>query len=339
MELDKILSYLKRTFPTMLIEERTDYFLMPTICHNHNHEMASNKLYLYKNENQENPLFHCYTECNETFNIYQLIQKIEHLEGRECDFKQAYKILNGNDFKGQQKKKEEDLIIKVPAFEHPLTLQLPEYNSSVMEIFDKVGFDHPWHLEGIDLEVLEKYNVRYSKSYEGVIIPHQDWRGRLIGVRIRTYNKEKEANFKYMPILINGIYHRHPLSSNFYGLFQNQRSIRKHKRVYLFEAEKSVLIAESLFKENLSLAVCGKNLSDWQKNMLIHYLQVEELIVCFDKEKDFTAEFGRQKQQFQSLSNFMKVGIMVDTDGVLRDKESPVDRTKEDFHSLKIWYL
>ena len=39
-------------------ENRSDYLLMPTVCHNANIEEASLKLYYYKNTH----IFYCYTE-------------------------------------------------------------------------------------------------------------------------------------------------------------------------------------------------------------------------------------------------------------------------------------
>jgi hypothetical protein len=40
-------------------DDRGDYLLMPTVCHNEDVESASWKLYYYKNTH----IFYCYTEC------------------------------------------------------------------------------------------------------------------------------------------------------------------------------------------------------------------------------------------------------------------------------------
>lgn len=339
MKIDLILDYLKKILPESEIKNKNDHYELPTICHNHSHSHASNKLYLYKNEEDDNPLFHCFTECNQTFNIFQLIQKREALENRKCSFKDAYKILYGKDYKKGDEIKQEYKKVDIPKFENPISIQLPDYSPGILDAFQKPDYKHPWHLEGIDLTVLEKFNILYSKSYEGVILPHLDWCGRLVGIRIRSYDPSKVDNFKYMPLLANGTYYRHPLSLNFYGLFENQKDIKKYKRAYIFEAEKSVLIAESIFSKNLSLAVCGKHLSQWHQNILIHYLKVEELIIGFDKEIDYLTDFNKLKEEFSHLTNYMKVGILVDVNNKFKAKESPLDRTKEDFHSMQIWYL
>lgn len=340
MDIELILAYLKKILPASEIQETSSCYIMPTICHNLDYREASNKLYLYKNLDKDNPLFHCYTQCNDTFNIYQLIQKREKLEGRECDFSAAYRILNGREYSRKPGERVKDLReIEVPKFQDPLLVSLPPYSRGILDVFPAPNYEHPWQLEGIDLTVLEKFNISYSKSYEGVIIPHLDWRGNLVGIRIRTYNPIKMVNAKYMPLSANGLYYRHPLSMNFYGLYENQKNIRRYKRAYIFEAEKSVLISESIFNNNLSLAICGKSLSKWHIDMLVHYLKVEEVIFGFDKEVDYLEEFNRQKAEFEPLKNYMKVGIMVDTKNVFKPKESPLDRTREDFHSMQIWYI
>lgn len=312
---------------------------MPTICHNSDYRQAGNKLYLYKNLDSETPLFHCYTECSETFNVYQLIQKRARLEGTTLTFREAYILLHGAQYITKQNESPANPVVAIPKFQNPLTIHLPKYETNILEIFGEASDCDPWHLEGVDLTVLQKFGVVYSKSYQGVVIPHLDWRGELIGIRMRTFDPIKEAKYKYMPLLLNNIYHRHPTSMNFYGLFQNQENIRKYKKVIIFEGEKSVLHYGSMVEDNISLAVCGKNISQWHINMLIYYLKVEEVIIGFDKETDFTADFGRVKEQTKLLSKFVKVGVLIDNKNIFLPKESPVDRTKKDFEQLSIWYV
>lgn len=340
--LDKILDYLKKEIPSNEIIEYANHYVLPTICHNANHNHASNKLYLYKNTDDaydNTPLFHCYTGCNATFNIYQLIQKREALKGNVIDYNDAYFMLNGH--KSQQVKKENAREITFATkFPNPIEVELPTYNESILSLFPKPKYGDPWHLEGVDLSELEWFDIRYSKSYEGVIIPHRDWRGNLVGIRIRTYDIDKVEKFKYMPLSINGLYCRHPLSLNFYGLYENQYTIMKYKKAIIFESEKSVLQYQSMFgKENIALAVCGRNITEWHMNMLVYYLGVREVIIAFDKEKDYLEDFVRIKEQLGFLELFTRVGVLVDENNSFSLKQSPVDRTKKDFEGLKIWYL
>ena len=52
----------------------SSYIISRTICHNPPGQ-GSFKLYYYDNTK----LFRCYTECNDAFDIFQLILKVKHL--------------------------------------------------------------------------------------------------------------------------------------------------------------------------------------------------------------------------------------------------------------------
>lgn len=341
MDIEPILTWLRKELPESEIIDKGSHIVLPTICHNENYVDASHKLYLYKNEDTDTPLFHCFTECGDTFNIYQLVQRYYKLRNKTISYNEAMKMIHGKEFKVVPYKKEIPLIYD-NKFKNPLSIVLPEYSKNSLEAFGLDWF-HPWALEGIDMDVLSKYNIKYTKSYEGVIIPHLDWRGRLIGIRIRNYNKEKEKLFKYIPLKMGEIHYRHPLSLNFFGIFQNQTHIKKRKRVYIFEAEKSVCQAETMFRENLSLAICGTNLSPWQIDMLVYFLGVEEVVIAFDKEyNNFTECFEyiqKIENKLQYLKLYAQVGILIDEKNIFPYKSSPSDLTKEDFHAMKIKWL
>ena len=65
--------------------------IFPTICHNEFSEEASMKLYYYF----DNHIFRCYTECDEVFNIFTLIDK-------------RFKLLGYNRVDSYDNKKEEN---------------------------------------------------------------------------------------------------------------------------------------------------------------------------------------------------------------------------------------
>lgn len=340
LDINKILEYLQKEIPLLDITEYDNHYSMATICHNESTSDSSKKLYLYKNEDST-PLFHCYTECAETFNVYTLIQKIYALKGTTLSFRDAYKIFHGRSFSN---KKQEDQVQAIEKrikgkFENPLDTKLAEYSEAALELFTFSNLEtHPWVLEGIDENIIVNYLTPFSKSYNGVIIPHFDWRGRLIGTRIRTFDPLKVKDFKYMPLQVQNIYYRHPLAMNLYGIYENQEQIQKYKTVYLFEGEKSVLQASHMFKHDLSLAVCGSKISDWQMRMMIYYLGVEKVFICFDKEYKTYSEMydyiEKIKKQTQFLQNFADVYIAIDDKNVFSFKQSPVDRTKNDFELM-----
>jgi len=346
MEVQLIVDFIRKRFPGIDIEDRGKYLIMPTICHNEHPEDASKKLYLYKNEDKEelSPLFKCYTECSEAFNVYQLIMKVEELRGNTILFRDAYRMLHGKNYKKDTLSPEREIFSPINAkFKDPLSIKLPEYSETCLELFS-CGYMDPWALEGIDLEILKRYKISYSKSFQGVMIPHMDWRGRFIGLRIRSYDEAKSDSYKYMPAFLSGIFYAHPLSLNLYGIYQNQKHIKKHKRCILFEAEKSVLQYEQIYdEENISLAICGKSISRWQIDMLIFFLGVDELIIGFDKEYTTIEErynyINDITNKLKYATSFMRVGVLIDEKNVFKLKESPVDRTVREFESMSIYYI
>ena len=54
---------------------REDYIVCRTICHGG----SSHKLYYYENTR----LFRCYTECSDTFDVFELVVKLNSTDGRE----------------------------------------------------------------------------------------------------------------------------------------------------------------------------------------------------------------------------------------------------------------
>lgn len=343
MDLDKIIEYVRTLLPEEAITETENYYLLPTICHNLDWKNASKKLYLYKNEDSV-PLFTCYTGCSDTFNIYTFIQRYYSLRDKELTYREAYKEFHGYEYKSSGKRKEEALEIKYDSkFVSPLDVVLPEYDNHILNLFH-IDHTDPWALEGIDLEVLKQFQVSYSKSYEGVMIPHFDWQGRFVGLRIRTSNKHREKFAKYMPVKIGNIFYRHPLSMNFYGLNQNKQAIMDSRVVIIAESEKSVLQWESMSGDlNNVLAVCGQSISKWQVDMLIYYLGVREVVIAFDKEYSTYVEafeyVEKIKSQLSLLLNFVDVYVLIDEDNVFQAQESPFDRTINDFYKLKRWKI
>lgn len=337
-----ILKTIEKYLPPDTITERNDYFTMPTICHNEDYKHASHKLYLYRNEG-ETPLFHCYTECGETFNVYQFVQKVEALRGKDLTFREAYRQVHGKDYTPiSTNTLTKTATIWQSEFVNPLETALPEYNANVLDMFS-IGETHPWRLEGIDPLYLHKFKVGYSKSFQVVSIPHFDLHGRLIGVRVRNFDPEKIKRAKYVPLYANNLFHAHPLSLNLYGIWENAEKIKTRRKVYLFEGEKSAIQFEDMFGMGIGLAVCGASISEWHVNALIHYLGVREVVIAFDKEYSTYSEAFKYVEKLKSKTAHLKysanVSVLIDDTNQFALKESPTDRTVKEFTSMKAWEI
>lgn len=319
------------------IDVQEDYLVCPTICHNPLDEAESMKLYYYdKTKN-----FHCYTQCSENFNIIELYRRYMDLNHYSVSYDEAVEYIrqfvSETDVEVHITKKE---VIKNEETKTVDFITLPSFNKCATECF--VEYNHPlWLKENISPEAMRQFNIRFSLGQNKIVIPHYDINGHLVGIRARAIEEEDIKMGKYMPIYIGNTLYNHQLGFNLYGIYENQKAIKLTKRAIIFEAEKSVLLSNSYF-DNFSTAVatCGSQLNRFQINLLTKKLGVTEIILAFDKEYDKPfSEKGkayRQKlidkcKKYLGLANFYYI---FDEHGLLKEKDSPIDRGLETFETL-----
>lgn len=322
-------------------DSKEGHIIFPTICHNEDIDEASMKLYYY----HQNKMFHCYTECGDTFNIYELVKRVFTIRNykngnftfREvidfimeaCNIKEA-KAISVNKYatiKDRYKKKQH-------------SVELSTYSPALLNLFTKT-YPVDWLQEGISKESMDKFDIRYSISQNKIIIPHYNINGELVGIRGRALNKDEiDLYGKYMPVKIENVFYAHPLSQNLYGLNIAQSNISNAKKVILFEGEKSVLLYDTYFDDNIAVAVCGSNFNKVQLQLLLKYCSVEEIIICFDKEYDMAGALDGQKY-FQKLwdlckkySPYCNMSFVFDREHLLDKKDSPIDKGKDVFLEL-----
>ena len=258
-----------------------------TICHCGN----SHKLYYYDNTH----LFKCFTECDSTFDVFELIIKVKKGAGLEIALPQAIQyILNffnlgtiKDDFQLEEledwkilKKYDKNNIIS----EDKQIIQLKNFNDNFLKFLPHPRI-LPWEKEGISLEIMNRNHICYNSSSQAIVIPHYDKDNNLIGIRERTLIKENETNGKYKPMILNGKMYNHPLFSNLYNLNNSKDNIKNIKKAIIFEGEKSCLLYASYFgsENDISVAVCGSSLGSYQVQLLLD-LGIEEMIIALDKQ-------------------------------------------------------
>ena len=321
-----------------------DLIISRTICHGgHSH-----KLYYYNNTK----LFKCYTDCLDSFDIFELIIKINKLNNIDYSLPQAirfitnyygivveteisetqenlqdWQILNKYDRSSSQEKEEK--IVEMKFYDDKILQYLP----------------HPrilsWEKEGITREVMEECGICYDPSYQGIVIPHYNIDGKLVGIRERTLIKENENNGKYKPAILNYKQYNHPLGFNLYNLNNSKENIKKIKKVFVFEGEKSCLLYRSYFggDADISVAVCGSNLINYQVQLLLS-LGVEEICIAFDKQFQEIGddEWKRWTKKLKELnrkySPLVQISFLFDKMNLLGYKDSPIDRGPEIFMQL-----
>lgn len=317
-----------------------------TVCHGGD----SYKLYYYPNE--DGGLFHCYTHCGESFDIFELVIRARRATGITITFYQAVKyvasISNKMIYSDAQSVEQVEKItdwdwinrIKKSVNSHIVIPQLSEISEHVLENFSYIP-NSLWLDEGISAESMKKYQIGYWGKEHKITIPHRDMNGRLIGIRGRALDEEDIlAKRKYAPLTIEGRCLKHSLGNNLYGLCQNEEAINRTGKICIVESEKSVLLGDTYYHQNnFTVAVCGSSLTTVQAN-IIKKLGVREVILGFDKEfkdpKSRMAEAYWQKQMklASQLTPYCTVYILWDDQELLNQKDAPFDQGKETLELL-----
>ena len=315
-------------------DDREDYIIFPTICHNEDSSEASMKLYFYKN----NKIFVCYTSCG-GMSIFKFLKHYYEERQIEYDWYQdIYEVVcNCSDFKrkeGFERTPYKSLRERYKVARKEV--QLPEYSKNVLDCFVK-HYPPEWLNDGITKEAMDAFDISYSIAHNKIIIPHYDIEGRLVGIRGRALNDWEVENVgKYAPIHIEQTWYKHPLSMNLYGLNVTKKNIRAHSICFLFESEKSVMQAEGFKLPNCSTAVCGSNFNKYQLNILMKACAPHEIVLCFDKE-ELPGEdkyFNKLWNICQKYKNYCNFSFIYDREGLLDLKDSPTDKGEETFIKL-----
>ena len=315
-------------------DDRGDFIIFPTICHNEDSSEASMKLYFYKNSK----IFVCYTACN-TMSIFKFLKHYYEERQIEYDWHQdIYEVVcNCSDFKrkeGFERTPYKSLRERYKVVRKEV--QLPEYSKNVLDCFVK-RYPPEWLEDGITEEAMDMFDISYSIAHNKIIIPHYDIEGRLVGIRGRALNEWEVENVgKYAPIRIEQTWYKHPLSMNLYGLNITEWDIRKTGVCFLFESEKSVMQMEGFSIPNCSAAVCGSNFNKYQLNILMKACAPTEIVLCFDKE-ELPGEdkyFNKLWSICQKYKNYCNFSFIYDREDLLDLKQSPTDRGEEVFMKL-----
>jgi hypothetical protein len=202
--------------------------------------------------------------------------------------------------------------------------------------FDYQGIQ-PWINEGINIQELQRFNIKYDPVKNCIIIPNFDIDGNLIGIRGRFLNEDAKA--KYAPIWYKNECLKHPTSKTFYGIYENQNAIERRHMVVIFEGEKSVLKFGTLYgsDENIALATLGQNISKEQIQLLLK-MNVQHVVLAYDADYETYKELQEKLEQYKKIANilckYFNTSILVDYDLELNYKDSPIDKGKEIFERL-----
>ena len=310
------------------------------ICHGGD----SDKLYYYP----ETQLFHCYT-CGSSYDVFELLHRFKGWELPESIrfLKKFFNIEDdGTEESTPELTDDWDIFQEIEDYDKRGNIDnsITPIQSNMIEYFYPLAAPTEWEKEGIKPEVMKHYGIRVDSALQKIIIPHRDIDGNLIGIRGRSFNPiEVAEGKKYMPVFIEGEIYAHPLGKNLFGLYENKETIKRLRRVCVFEAEKSVMQIASMYGIDncFAVATCGSSLSFAQIELLLK-LGVTELILAFDADQEGkrgepdSVEY--EKKLFKIVENYlpyMNISIIFDYDHILPERKmSPSDAGKEIFERL-----
>lgn len=331
--------------PRMVDAEK---FISKTICHNEIGQ-GSHKLYYYDNTK----LFKCFTECDSTFDIFELVEKVKRKSGLDFSLFQAIRFVAqyfGIETKDENFYNNELRLSDKEIFDNYAKIQenkieKKEVSFKEIDISFLKNLPRPhilnWEKEGTTKEVIDNREICYDPYNHGVIIPHFDSNGRAIGIRERTLVKEKEQYGKYRPAFINKRLYNHALGLNLYNLNFSKDNIAAMGVGIIFEGEKSCLAYASIFgvDNDITVAPCGNSLTDYQINLLIDN-GAKEIVIAFDKQYEnlTTDEAKRWIKKLEKIndrySKKVNISFMFDKGNLLDYKDSPIDKGRDIFLQL-----
>ena len=218
--------------------------------------------------------------------------------------------------------------------------QLPEYNRNIIDTLPQL-YPQAWADEGISEETMAKYQIRYYERCNQTVIPCFDDEARLIGVRVRNWDKDRVEQAKYMPLItLDGQCYKFNTNQVFYGINYNKPEIERTGKVIIVESEKAVMKLDTYMgRHNIALGMYGSNLGIQRRNQLIKMgVNTVSYVVDNDfigQDDEFFEQWREKIQHFIKLwEGFCRIEIVWDNLGLLGPKENATDRTKEVWEQL-----
>ena len=183
-----------------------------------------------------------------------------------------------------------------------------------------------WADEGIDWEIMRKYGVRYDAFDNRIVYPIKDYDGNIISVCGRTCDPE----FKAKKIRKYTYFQEVGTIDTLYGFSDHRDAILQSGEIILFEGAKSCLKMEGWGFCNTA-ALLTSHLSQNQYKFLLHLSSWNDVCIVFalDSEVDITKD-----KSIMRLTQFARVEWVKNKDGLLPEKDSPVDQGLEVFRKL-----
>lgn len=179
-----------------------------------------------------------------------------------------------------------------------------------------------WRDEGISDEVMERFQVRYDPFSNRIVHPIRDLDGKIVNICGRTL----DPDFKEKGLRKYTYFKSWGALTTIFGVAENRDAILKKGEIILFEGAKSVMLAATWGIHNTG-AILTSHLNPHQFKALIK--MGVNVVFALDAEVDI-----REDVNIKKLLPYVNVYWMRNRNGLLQDKDAPVDQGLEVFQEL-----
>lgn len=184
----------------------------------------------------------------------------------------------------------------------------------------------PWLDEGISLEAIKKFVVRYDPLLNRIVFPIRDFDGSIVYLSGRTC----DSDYKEKGIRKYTYYSEIGAVETLYGFSDNVDQIMEKREIILFEGAKSVMKAWGWGIQNTA-AILTSHLSEALFEHLIRLASFHHVRIVFALDSDVDI---RKDANIIRLCSYAQVEWIRNRRGLLAPKESPVDKGEEVFRTL-----
>ena len=175
--------------------------------------------------------------------------------------------------------------------------------------------------EGINPEILKKFQVGYHLYSNSIVYPIRDELGTLVGVKARLLDPEAVKEHKFLAL------YSYPKGKILYGLYDALPEIKRKKEVIIVESEKNKLKLLSMGIGNV-VATGTKNYTNNQMDKLLRL----NVPITWSLDKDVKKE--KYKKIVEDYGLFVDMFAMYDKWDLLGEKDSPCDKGIEVWNEL-----
>ncbi|MEG1354064.1 MAG: hypothetical protein RSC65_03875, partial [Malacoplasma sp.] len=294
-------------------------WFISSACHNVDSNNCKANLRFYT----ETKTFYCYSGCNCAYTIYTLLKQRFDLIGNPKRSIQVLKYICNYknipfNFNGEQDIKKRDVynwqndIGKYLRNTSNYKENVP-YDKFVLSTLSDIYYQG-WIDEGISIEIQQKYNIKFYKRNQQIVIPIYDDIGNFVATHCRNLNPilvEQGLKYFHLQMLDGTEYKFNCMSNILFGLNLNKLNIQTTKEVILFESPKSVMMYDGFVELNNSVALFSMILQNGKRDLLIKY-NVEHVIIALDRQyESMYNEYGSKTKDFEQYEK--RVFKIVDT--------------------------